>query len=250
LLAAAGCGPGEQGLSAENDEPGYREALQLEKDGRTDEALGSYLKVIAKRGDQAPESHLDSGLIYLNHIKDPIAAIYHFRKYLEFEPNSRQAAYVRGLIDEAERDFARTLPGDPLQNPAPASDELVRLMHENEELKAELAALRAGSGAQPLPAGGDASAPMYQLVPAAPASASAPTPEVVPLSEPEPEAAPAAPAQSTRTYTVQPHDTLFGIAKKIYGGASNARVQAILAANRGTLSGPGALRPGMVLKIP
>jgi tetratricopeptide (TPR) repeat protein len=87
----------------------------MERQGRWDEALAAYLKVIDRRGDAAPESNLDAGLIYLNHIKDPIYAIYYFRRYLELEPNSKQAVYVKGLIDAAKREFARALPGQPLR---------------------------------------------------------------------------------------------------------------------------------------
>src|SRR5208283_5292624 len=91
-------------LSSEMDDSYYREGQQMERQGRWDEALAAYLKVIDRRGDAAPESSLDVGLIYLNHIKDPVYAIYHFRKYLELEPNSKQAVYVRGLIDAAKRE--------------------------------------------------------------------------------------------------------------------------------------------------
>jgi hypothetical protein len=144
LLAATGCGGDNFALSAETDEPFYREGQQLERQGRAREALVDYLKVIAKRGDSAPESHLEAGLIYLEQVGDPIAAIYHFRKYLDLEPHSRQASEVAGLIDTAKLNFARTLPAKPLENPdirLVEGDELDRLRRENDELKAEIAAL-------------------------------------------------------------------------------------------------------------
>ena len=119
LLLVAGCDRGDSlTLSSEIDEPFYRQGQSLSKQGRNQEALNAYLKVIAKRDDTAPESHLEAGLILLRHVKDPIAAIYHFRKYLELQPNSRQAVYVRGLIDTSKREFARTLPATPLESQA------------------------------------------------------------------------------------------------------------------------------------
>ncbi len=136
--------------SAEVDDPAYRQAQQLGRQGRSQEALAFYLKLISKRGDSAPESHLEAGLIYLQHIKDPLAAIYHFRKYLELQPNSRQAVYVRGLVDTAKREFARTLPAQPLESQAERLDmldQIERLQRDNEQLRAELAAARAGGGA-------------------------------------------------------------------------------------------------------
>jgi nucleoid-associated protein YgaU len=80
--------------------------------------------------------------------------------------------------------------------------------------------------------------------------------ETTPAAQPAPaesEAqAPAKPAAvaPAHSYTVQLHDTLFGIAKKVYGHATNANVRAILQANRSILPSTTALKPGMELKIP
>ena len=112
LWLLAGCGGGEKlPFSTETDEPGYRSGQQSVKQGRDAEALSAFLKVIEKRGEQsAAESHLEAGLIYLRHIKDPLEAIHHFRKYLALQPNAKQAPNVRGLVDTARREYARTLP--------------------------------------------------------------------------------------------------------------------------------------------
>lgn len=148
LLLASGCERGDsQAISSEADEPYYRQGQQLVKQGRSQEALAAYLKVIAQRGESAPESHLEAGLIYLQQIKDPVAAIYHFRKYLELQPNSRQAVHVRGLVDTAKREFARTLPAQPLESQSERLDmldQIDRLRRDNEQMKAELMALRGG----------------------------------------------------------------------------------------------------------
>jgi LysM repeat protein len=153
-LLAAGCDRGDSfSLSSETDEPLYRQGQQLSKQGRDQEALNAYLKLISKRDDTAPESHLEVGLLLLRHVKDPIAAIYHFRKYLELQPNSRQAVYVRGLIDTSKREFARTLPATPLESQADQlekQDQIDRLLRENDQLKAELTALRGGVAATPI----------------------------------------------------------------------------------------------------
>lgn len=148
LLLASSCERGDSpGTSSEADEPYFRQGQQLVKQGRSQEALAAYLKVIGQRGESAPESHLEAGLIYLQQIKDPVAAIYHFRKYLELQPNSRQAVYVRGLVDSAKREFARTLPAQPLESQSERLDmldQIDRLRRDNEQMKAELMALRGG----------------------------------------------------------------------------------------------------------
>jgi len=149
LLFVAGCERSDTSpFTAEIDEPGYRRGKELIKQGRNQEALSEFQKVIDKRGlSNAPESHLEVGLLYQYHIKDPVAAIYHYRKFRELKPNSQQADLVRQRIDSATRDFAKTLPGQPMENQLDRldmSDLVQRLQRENERLKADLAAVRAG----------------------------------------------------------------------------------------------------------
>jgi LysM repeat protein len=62
------------------------------------------------------------------------------------------------------------------------------------------------------------------------------------------EAAPAAAAETARTYTVKAGDTLSKIAKQHLGDA-NAYMQ-IFEANRDQLSNPDLIKPGQVLKLP
>jgi tetratricopeptide (TPR) repeat protein len=278
LAAGAGCGGDASSLASEMDDSSYRDGQQMERQGRWDEALADYLKVIDRRGDSAPESNLDAGLIYLNHIKDPVFAIYHFRKYLELEPNSKQAVYVRGLIDAAKREFARALPGQPLESQTEhlgVEEQVERLQRENDALKAENAALRAGAPvpvlhssaidmasitppqAQP-PAQDDAA--QAAPVPASPISlapteqpdrSAAPAISEAPQEEAQPPTRPAkpAPASAVRHHSVAKGDTLFSLALKYYG--SRSRWRDIYAANRDLLpSEKSPLKIGMDLKIP
>lgn len=289
LLWLAGCDRGDvASFTSEADEAFYRQGQQLAKQGRTQEALSSYLKVIAKRGESAPESHLEAGLIYLQHIKDPIAAIYHFRKYLELQPNARQAQYVRGLVDNAKREFARTLPAQPLESQTERLDfieQIDRVQRENEQLKTELTALRAGVP-PPLTRSkfpiGDSTGDEQRSRPTnsaaqefrSPITAAPLHPE---LAEPPPTVTierpgsaktnataaansgptrpPTRPANTApagaRKHTVQKGDTLFSIAKKYYGAGTNAKVQEVFAANRDVMKNPNAMPPiGTELKIP
>lgn len=278
LLLAAGCDRGDGlSLSSETDDPLYRQGQQLSKQGRNQEALNAYLKVIAKRDETAPESHLEVGLILLRHVKDPIAAIYHFRKYLELQPNSRQAVYVRGLIDTSKREFARTLPATPLESQADQlekQDQIDRLLRENDQLKAELTALRGGVAAAPVrsrstldttatPGGPmitiqtspaetspepapDESPVTYAPIPTAPV-VEQPVVQAAPTAKPtRPGAKPT--ATNGRTHTVAKGDTLFSIAQRYYG--NRAKWRDVYAANRDVMPNETSLRPGMQLKIP
>lgn len=274
LLAWAGCSDGERVSSAaEVDEPAYREGQALLKTGRRQEALNAFLKVIDRRGDEAPESHLEVGLLYLQHINNPLSAIYHFKKYLELRPNSPQAPLVKQRIDAAMRDFARTLPAQSLENQPQRVDlvaALDRLKQENEMLKQELADLKAGrAAAQTTLPGEDAPAAPAGPAPAAsgfnfateaiptvrprPApvtplrSAPArPTPAVTPPpAAPKPAAATAA---GGRRHTIRPGDTLYKLAQQYYG--NRAKWRDIYAANRDVMKNETDLKAGMSLKIP
>ncbi|MCW5547943.1 MAG: LysM peptidoglycan-binding domain-containing protein [Opitutaceae bacterium] len=263
LLIGTGCerhdGPG---LGAESDDAGYRRGQQLVKQGRKQEALAAFLKVIAQRGDAAPESHLDAGLIYLNDIKDPIAAIYHFRKYLELQPNAVQAAYVRGLVDSAKREFARTLPGNPLESQAlrlDMMDQVGRLQREVEQLKAELTAARSGAPAPvnrllvPTDQTGAFQPPVNPVVREVDAASPitmaplSPRPAAAEPAAPPPASPPPA-AETARLHVVVKGDTLFSLAQRYYNDRS--RWRDIYAANRDQMPNENALRLGMTLKIP
>jgi LysM repeat protein len=285
LLGAAGCGDSERfSYATEIDEPNYREGQSLLKAGRRQEALAAFLKVIDKRRDDAPESHLEVGLLYVQHINDPLSAIYHFRKYLALRPNSPQAPLVRQRIDAAIREFARTLPAQPLENQASRVDlvaTLDRLKQENESLKQQLADAKAGRGlaavaaapesgpvetaAAPSTVPGlsfsvDNTVPTVATVrtrPAAPTAAPkvvAPVPrQTPPAATLKPKQAPApttaAPAATAaRKHTVRPGDTLSKLAQQYYN--NRAKWRDIYAANRDVMKSEGDMRVGTVLKIP
>lgn len=268
-----------QTLSSEADEPNYRQGQQLVKQGRSQEALSAYLKVIAKRGESAPESHLEAGLLYLDQVKDPLAAIYHFRKYLELQPNSRQAVFVKGRIDVAKREFARTLPAQPLENQAERLDlfdQVDRLQRENEQLKAELATLRGGVALPPTRSRASLNDPLRSNYPRVEAPQSRPFLQTTTESNdspvslaPEPAATTPSPVQATpapaqpiraqptkpgaasttaRRHVVVKGDTLFSLAQKYYGNRS--RWRDIYAANRDVLPSENSLQLGMEIKIP
>ena len=276
VLAGAGCSDRDRTpLPAETDEPYYVQGKQLVKQGRNPEALTSFLKVIDRRGERgAAESHLEAGFIYLNYTKDPVEAYHHFRKYLDLQPNSKEAVRVRGMVEAAKREFARTLPARPLDDQSvrmQAEETLERLRRENDELRAQINTLRGGTSSQLARA-----APMITLPeeaqprPAAPPVATVVESAVAPAPFPKaasptatnttPNAAitppnssrtatpsrPAAP--SGRTHTVAAKETLYGISMKYYG--NGRQVDAIYQANRDQMRSREDVRPGMVLRLP
>lgn len=269
LLCAAGCERNPGGpVGAEADDANYRRGQQLLRQDRKQEALIAYLKAIELRGDAAPDSHLEAGLLYLQHVKDPIAAIYHLRKYVELRPTARQAELVRGQIDAAKREFARTLPGNPMESKTQRLDmldQVERLQREVEQLKAELSIARSGS-----------SAPINRLlIPTDSGAANQPPPGPILVQETTPEevspitmaplptrpmlgeqpaeaeparTAPTPAAPTGRQHTVARGDTLFSLAQQYYGNRS--RWRDIYEANRNQLPDANSLKLGMQLVIP
>ena len=259
LLLADGCEQGDHAAyGGEVNDPYYQRGKELLRQGRNQEALGAFLKVIDKRSDDAPESHLEAGLLYQQYLKDPIAAIYHFRKYLELQPNSRQADLVRQRIDAAMRDFARSLPAQPLESQAARLEFMSRideLQKENLQLKEELAALHQG---RPNPGSPDgAAAPDADLSPPAtrglrlsPVTAASPATVTKRSSTArQPAAATASPPPAAvRRHVVAQGETLYKIAQRYYG--SGAKWPEILEANRDVLKNENSVRAGMELRIP
>lgn len=287
-LGLAGCGDRDRlSYATETDEPYYREGVSLLKTGRRQEALTAFLKVVDKRGEDAPESHLEIGLLYMQHINDPLSAIYHFKKFLALRPNSPQAPLVRQRIDACIRDFARTLPAQPLENATKRVDLIAamdKLKLENDQLKQQLADLQANRAtATPLPESRTQvtvtpvqpapennltlnfdAMPTVRTRPAAP-TVSVPFKPVVaaPVAVPTPasqrevtRAKPTAPppvvSTSNRTvprkHVVQKGDTLSILAQRYY--KNKARWKDIYAANRKVMKNEGDIHVGMELVIP
>jgi tetratricopeptide (TPR) repeat protein len=284
-LAGTGCAP-QTALpyTAEVDDADYRRGKELLRMGRDSDALKQFLKVIDQRGGAAAESHLEAGILYHKHIKDPISAIYHYRRYRELRPNTEQARLVLQSIDACIRDFARTLPAQPLDNQVERTDlmdAIDRLQRENLQLKEQVAAARAAIlETSRQPAGGfvepsqggfvvDAEEPAVaarQPVPeySAPVGVTpvVPTPAPVPVPAPAPRGpvqqqvitptpAPApAPVNTAgmRRHVVQKGDTLQSISLRYYG--TRSRFRDIYMANRDVMPNEGTLRIGMELRIP
>jgi tetratricopeptide (TPR) repeat protein len=255
LLTLAACAPSGVEIVSETDEKQYQLAKDYQSQGRTEEALSAFMRVIDARRD-APESHFEAGYIYLHSMKNPLRANYHFERYLQFKPQSPQAAQVRQLIETAQKEFARQLPAQPYQGELDRIDlmELVKsLKLENDSLKRDL--ITAQKRVQQLE-NVLGQARRVSTAPVAPSARLAPAPQPRPapvVTTPAPAPAPAAaaspdPASVPRSYTVQLGDSLSSISRKVYGTPS--RWIDIYQANRDRLSSENALRVGQTLRIP
>lgn len=239
-----GCSQGTRlEVIGETEETTYRRAEQFMRENRVNEALAAYLKVIDKRqreGAEAPESHLAVGQLYLEHVEDPIASIYHLREFLRLKPGSPQAEKVEGMVLTAKKKFAATLPGQPYHESIDRMDllELLKqVREENLRLKNQLALANqrlqaAGQGGLQVATGADrADDPDFYTPPSQARQTE--------LQEVR---------QAPATYTVERGDSLYRISTRVYG--TGAHWRKILEANQDVLPTPKALKPGMVLRIP
>jgi len=211
------------------------------------------------------EAHYRLGLVYEDKLKNEVAALHHFERYLELAPQGQFATDVRGYVERLRLLIVSRLAEG---NVVPAR-EAARLKNENLDLRRELSELREqhsrGKSNEPRPVPAPTPIPRPALAaipettpPPLPPGAT-PEPEVrraLPLSAATPVAPAASPAppvaaptpSAPRSHTVVSGDTLSRIARKYYG--SSADWQKIAEANKAILPDPTKLKPGMVLTIP
>ena len=230
LIFLSSCEQGGPIIKEENDS-GFQRALSLLKVGNDEDALEEFLAV-TRRTMHCPKSHLQVGMLFLNleSRKDPVAAIYHFQRFLLLENNSKEAPKVRQLIVTAEREIIRELPGEPY---ADYLDSL-NLREKNNRLMIEVADLKARLGL-----------PLNERdIPDTGSSVLVRKPKVQQIKNDPPPVDP----PRERTYVVQKGDSLYGISRKFYGDSSY--IEKIFQANRNSLTSKNNLKLGQKLIIP
>jgi len=211
VLSLAGCDEVFQSRSARSME----RAEKREADGDFQGAIAFYENALDGTARTA-EVHYRLALLYGDKLKDRVAALHHFQRYLELAPSAAHAKEAKAFVKEAESTLLNSSTEGALsqQDAANLKNENLRLVRQLTELHAQLADLRAQARGMPVK-GADA---------------------------PEPIAA------GSRTYVVQPGDTLASIARRLYKNSS--RWKDIEDANYNRLGHTTKLKPGMTLVIP
>ena len=163
------------------------------------------------------EIHYKMALLYDDKLKNPLAATYHFQRYLDLNPGGSHAKEVRSFIQEDNLKLVGTLSHGAMMS----QDDAARLKNDNLALRKQIVELRAAPRATGGPGGGE---PAGSIDPGKPLPAGA------------------------TTYEVQRGDTLASIARKFYKGST--RWKDIQDANYSTLKGTVKLKAGMTLVIP
>ena len=192
-----------------------REALEVAdrrvKVGAYREAIRSYEEVLEGTAKTA-DIHYKIAVLYDDKLKEPLDAIHHYGRYLDFLPNGSHAKEAKAAQSECERRLQAKMSKEGFMT----TTEAVRLRNENESLRKLIADLR-----NPKPT---------------------PPPRAVDPSKPD-ELPPGA-----RQHTVAKGETLASIALKYY--KNRAAASNIKDANFNQLAGKDVIRPGQVLIIP
>ncbi len=195
---------------------------QLVKDADKKSAQGDFLRAINlyEAGlDDSPrcaEIHYKLALLYDDKMNDPLNALHHFKRYLTLSPNGSRANDVKSLMKRDEIALVTSLSGDSVLTRAEAA----RLRNENLNLRKQIEERSTKSWS---------------------------VPDKAPSPSPQTEETTAR-KSSSRTYVVQPGDTLASISRKFY--KSPARWKKILNANKKSIDDPQKLRIGQSLIIP
>jgi LysM repeat protein len=215
------------------------------------------------------EGHYRLGLVYEDKLKNDVAALHHFERYLELAPQGQFATDVKGYVERLRLVIVSRF----AEGTVVPAREATRLKNENLALRQEIAEMRdqqakakstaARAAASPAPAQRAPLAVMPEGTPPVMQPEAAPQPEVrralpvssampaggaaalaVPTAPSAPPPAPAAP----QSHTVVSGDTLSKISRKYYG--NSADWQKIADANKAILPDPTKLKVGMVLTVP
>jgi len=229
-VACAGCTKRAQTADeSETDHPVMKRAMEKLRAGDEAGAIAVYRLLVDKEPAMA-RAHLALALLLDKPGGDYVAAIYHYRRYLDLRPDTEKAEMIKGRIRAAQLSFIGQEVGA-----SNLTDRIAGLERENAALKVRAANLE--TQARYLRASLERSrARLAQTAVRAEDALErmeAPTPGLQP---------------AVRTVKVQKGDTLGKVAARAYGDAH--RWKEILEANRPLLKRPEDVRPGQELVLP
>ena len=254
-------------VGKEKSHPLYVKAAKEKSAGEYKEAARCYEEFLLIC-PKSSRTHHELGNLYSDNLNDPLRAVYHYRKWMEMNPDDKtNYEDVRLLAETAQKNLFKKLKeeykdsaeakqaAEELQRLkdqlAQAQNSLKQVEEQNQKMKETLLAVKAerekmnaqtaARNKQNLAAAAaaekNAAAPAGSAKPAAPAAAS------------KGKAVPAAPAGKTVTsYKVQPGDTLIKVSVKCYGTPRYYHL--IVNANRGRIGRNNQIRIGQTLVIP
>lgn len=225
-VCGGGCIPGDSHVDEEKD-PHFQRGRNLASSQDFPGAVNEFEKALETNPHSAA-AHFELGWLYDTKINDYAAAIYHYERYLQLQPNSQRAQSIN--VKERIRGCKRELADAefPLPNDQNLQRVVDRLTAENLALRQQLDAVRAQQqqqGANVVVAQARISTASYS-----------PPPQPARLANP-------ASSARSRVHIVKERETISSIAAQ-YG----VKISAVLDANPRV--DPRRLRVGQALNLP
>jgi len=235
-LSLSGCFSSSRSQLDEEKEPYYLAGKSRETAMDFEGAVESYEKAVEVNPHNSA-AHLELGLLYERNDTDAAAAIYHYDKYLALRPDSDNAEVIKQHILGCKQVLARAVSLGPISDAQ--QHELGKLVDENKSLRDEVERWRAyyKDRSIPPPTGPDLTASSNVVTQSTVGTAgsgqttTAQTPRGTTVSP------------GSRTYKVQPGDTMASIARK-----NGVKLDALMSINP-TVE-PKKLRAGQTLNLP
>jgi len=258
-LAACFCGCSKSVAVLDLKERGMaalREASGRKTSGNMDGALNLYAEAL-DRNPKLGTAHLDMALIFHDHKKDYLRAIYHYERYLELRPKTEKKRIIEDRIRLAGQSYAAKIAADgsALAEMRRLSDAMAELKNENDALKNTIRQLtlnleqakakpsavetKPGKAVFSVPIEDDSPARLQDVTPASRRSSA---------SEEAYGSRAVIKKTGVQMYTVKNGDSLRSIAMELYRDAGKA--EELFNANRDKLTSPDTLRVGQVLVVP
>jgi LysM repeat protein len=238
-----GCFPSTGGSFDEQRDPNLLSGLSRKRGMNYPGAAEAFEKAL-EDNPRSAAAHLELALLCYENLGDFAAAIYHFEKYLKFNPKSNRTDSVRQYITYCKQELSKGLPmasvNQQLQRELEKMD---KLMRENNELRQQVEQMKA----QVNPRGFVSAAGTTALADRSPAPLAQAQPSYNSASvEPAVSLAireASSPASASKTHVVRSGETPYSIART-YG----VPVASLLSANPGV--DPKRIRPGQPLSVP
>lgn len=241
VLGGSGCFPYQDGASDPEQNRHFQAGKSLVNSLDFAGAAESFEKAL-ESNPRSPATHFELGVLFYQHLHDYAAAIFHFERYLRYQPDAPHAENVRQFINVCKQELAKTV------SLGPVADKIFRdldgLRQENDRLRRQVETLgiqlkhatqqpaQPASSPQPALAGG-----------ATPRTGSASDSVRLPAGNGNPAANPGPAPARARTHVIQRGDTLAALARQY-----RVRLSALEAANPGVV--PKRLQVGQVIRIP
>lgn len=182
-----GCGPSDAtSLKPEERNPHYIKGRKYKEKRDFQAAADSFKKAVRVNPDFA-QAHLELALIYDDKLSDQVSAIYHYKRYLELEPNSNMSSLVRDYIDRARL----TLSVRPASSTMATVQDMSQLPRETTTVLPPVTPQPSPQTLTPVPQPQPQPQPHQQAVVApTPVPAPVPQPKPQPVAQPQPSPTP------------------------------------------------------------